>query len=281
MRANKSLASKNIIRQDSALELLYSTYHTVIEYSDLTKSKITKQSNQQQKQHQHETMTIRLIQLFLIAASSMPYAALGTSEPDMYYRLPECLLEVPVLIANAYAGRYLFQDGSTIDANNRGAEGGWGNSPIMQGTDENYYNRALFLIHQNGDNDEYIIENLETKRFAFSVGMKSNTPVGRNMAGRKVLALRLLLLSVSMPTIMAVPFGTLNSMANTTCWSTNVPDGTCFRTVLPSKGIVETSKVGWPVQGMRRQRSRERMTTTTTELFGQSTGPKHTLARAN
>ncbi|ERT03546.1 lectin domain protein, partial [Lyngbya aestuarii BL J] len=41
-------------------------------------------------------------------------------------------------------------------------------SPKIVGADANYYNRALWIIHQQGDN--FIIENQETKRYLFSDG---------------------------------------------------------------------------------------------------------------
>jgi len=76
------------------------------------------------------------------------------------------------LIENQETKRYLFSDGPAIKGN-RGDEGGWlassgFQSPNVVGTDANYYNRALWKIIPSGDN--FLIENQETKRYAFSDG---------------------------------------------------------------------------------------------------------------
>ena len=82
------------------------------------------------------------------------------------------LINKPVLIENQETKRYLFSDGPVIKGN-RGDEGGWKagsgfESPNVVGADANYYNRALWKIVPQGNS--YLIENLETKRYAFSDG---------------------------------------------------------------------------------------------------------------
>ena len=82
------------------------------------------------------------------------------------------LLNKPVFIENLETKRYLFSDGAPIKGN-RGAEGGWKassgfESPNVVGADANYYNRAIWIISQSGNN--FMIENQETKRYLFSDG---------------------------------------------------------------------------------------------------------------
>jgi hypothetical protein len=82
------------------------------------------------------------------------------------------LINKPVVIENLETKRYLFSDGPVIKGE-RGAEGGWlassgFQSPNVVGADANYYNRALWKIIPFGSS--YLIENLETKRYAFSDG---------------------------------------------------------------------------------------------------------------
>jgi hypothetical protein len=82
------------------------------------------------------------------------------------------LLDTSVFIENKETKRYLFCDGEPIKGE-RGAEGGWKatsgfESPKIVGADANYYNRALWIIHQSGD--YFIIENKETKRYLFCDG---------------------------------------------------------------------------------------------------------------
>jgi hypothetical protein len=82
------------------------------------------------------------------------------------------LTNQPVLIENQETKRYLFSDGSAIKGN-RGAEGGWKassgfESPNVVGADANYYNRALWKIIPQGNS--FLIENQETKRYAFADG---------------------------------------------------------------------------------------------------------------
>ncbi|EAW36579.1 hypothetical protein L8106_28416 [Lyngbya sp. PCC 8106] len=82
------------------------------------------------------------------------------------------LLNTSVLVENKETKRYLFSDGEPIQGD-RGAEGGWKassgfESPAIVGADANYYNRALWIIHQQGD--DFLIENKETKRYLFSDG---------------------------------------------------------------------------------------------------------------
>ena len=82
------------------------------------------------------------------------------------------LVNKPVLIENLETKRYAFSAGDPIKGN-RGDEGGWLSSsgfqsPNVVGTDANYYNRALWKITPAGD--YFVIENVETKRYAFSAG---------------------------------------------------------------------------------------------------------------
>ena len=76
------------------------------------------------------------------------------------------------LIENVETKRYLFARGPKIKGK-RGAEGGWSASsgfasPNLQGTDANYYNRALWTIYRVGSH--YIIENAATQRYLFGTG---------------------------------------------------------------------------------------------------------------
>jgi len=76
------------------------------------------------------------------------------------------------LIENQETKRYLFADGTPIKGK-RGDEGGWlassgFSSPNVVGADANYYNRALWKILSAGDS--FLIENQETKRYAFADG---------------------------------------------------------------------------------------------------------------
>ena len=82
------------------------------------------------------------------------------------------LLDTSVFIENKETKRYLFSDGEPIKGE-RGAEGGWKassgfESPKIVGADANYYNRALWIIYQSGD--DFIIENKETRRYLFCDG---------------------------------------------------------------------------------------------------------------
>ena len=86
--------------------------------------------------------------------------------------IPDDLLNTPVFIENVKTRRYLFPCGDPI-AGDRGAEGGWLSSsgfesPKMVGADANYYNRARFVIRKQ--DDKYLLENEETKRYCFSSG---------------------------------------------------------------------------------------------------------------
>jgi len=82
------------------------------------------------------------------------------------------LLNTPVFIENKDTKRYVFCDGSPIKGE-RGAEGGWRassgfESPKIVGADANYYNLAIWIIHQSGD--DFVIENQETKRYLLCDG---------------------------------------------------------------------------------------------------------------
>ncbi|MGK7941324.1 MAG: hypothetical protein AB4062_14475 [Crocosphaera sp.] len=83
------------------------------------------------------------------------------------------LTNQPVIIENLKTQRYLFSDGKPISGE-RGDERGWKassgfESPDIVGADANYYNRALWKIIPK-NNDNFIIENLETQRYLFSDG---------------------------------------------------------------------------------------------------------------
>lgn len=72
------------------------------------------------------------------------------------------------LIKNIVTQRYLFQAGGVIGSY-RGAEGGWGNSPKVVGSDANYYNRAYWKILPLSSGN-YFIENSEFRRYTFQTG---------------------------------------------------------------------------------------------------------------
>ena len=79
------------------------------------------------------------------------------------------------LIQNPKTQRYLMQDGEKIKGE-RGAEGGWKEcsgfeAPPVVGADMNYFNRAFWKIHPQGD-DKVFIENVETQRYLFQDGEK-------------------------------------------------------------------------------------------------------------
>ncbi|XYH99298.1 sulfatase-like hydrolase/transferase [Sorangium sp. So ce1128] len=97
-----------------------------------------------------------------------PSAELDAVDPNTFP-----LKDVPLLIENAETKRYLFSDGPPIKGE-RGAEGGWlaasgFESPNVVGADANYYNRAVWIIRQQGN--DFLIENAETKRYLFSDGL--------------------------------------------------------------------------------------------------------------
>jgi hypothetical protein len=76
------------------------------------------------------------------------------------------------IIENQVTKRYLFATGPEIKGK-RGDEGGWlassgFESPKVVGADSNYYNLALWKIIPTGDN--FIIENVPTKRYMFATG---------------------------------------------------------------------------------------------------------------
>jgi hypothetical protein len=79
-------------------------------------------------------------------------------------------------IINKETKRYLFCPGTVFNGK-PGNEGGWTNAKQMVGTDDNYYNRAKWIIKKTG-NGIYTLENKETHRLLFSTGEKPKQSEG-------------------------------------------------------------------------------------------------------
>lgn len=112
----------------------------------------------------------KLLELYAVISRERPYDDVNSRFPVIRpsaFVFPAALLNRPVLIENQETKRYLFADGAVFSGN-RGAEGGWLSSPNVVGADANYYNRALWIIRQQGTS--YLIESVETKRYLFSTG---------------------------------------------------------------------------------------------------------------
>ena len=94
-------------------------------------------------------------------------AILGTD--NNYYDHAEWYLinndDGTYFLKNSMTARYLFSAGDIVS----GSEGGWLNSPTILGADDNYYERAKWILTKNTDGT-FFLKNKETNRLLFCGG---------------------------------------------------------------------------------------------------------------
>ncbi len=96
----------------------------------------------------------------------------GEADANYYGQADWCLIhkyEDIYQFQNKQTNHYLFSTGDKHSGTD-GDEGGWLKSPMIVGTDANYYKRAMWEVIKNGET--YMLKNIETNRYLFSTGEK-------------------------------------------------------------------------------------------------------------